>query len=304
MHSKNHDIFFIAVHYRSSTSTTQFLRSIVELSYPFFQHVTVVIVDNSSDYAVPLDLQIKYDHDSYFTLLILAPEVNLGYFGGINHALACFPPQKQYSPVVISNNDIIFTSEFFRSLVMSLNSHPNSPVICPQVVSNNVYENPHVSLPPSMLRELLYSLYYNFYLFAIVFEIFKTFKKFTTRTLASNYQCTSFFHPKHIYQGYGAIYILTPAFFDRFSHLHSPPFLYFEEFFISEQVAQIDQLPLFDPSLLVYHVANSSTSLIPPMRLHKYKRESFKIYRKFINPFGRNQKSLAFKLSISLDLIK
>jgi len=225
---------------------------------------------------------------------------NLGYFGGINYALRRLSTSlPSYDFTIVSNNDIILTPTFFVELESSSSLTNNASVLCPQIVSSDGrHENPHVLKPPSILREILYSIYYSSYFTCAVLSRIQAVMGEKSRRIriTSNMRYSS---PMPIYQGYGAMYILARRFFDVNPVLDFPGFLMFEEFFMSEQVARSGELPLFVPSIKVFHLGKATTGKSPARQMFKFAQSSFRHYRNLVPLFG-DKSSLAFQAGSKL----
>lgn len=292
-------ISLITVSYNNSSITELFVASAYGSALASGSIIHVIIVNNSQN---PYEIySLNRLSELYPNLTVIHSSCNLGYFGGINRGIEYLSMNKtasDYDLVIVSNNDIVFSPDFFISARSNMAKIQDSAVICPQIVSSDGrYENPHVLAPVSWIRELVYSLYYSNYIFARLLVFLQSAlggEKIRRIPLHHN---KSNAHPMQIYQGYGALYILTQRFFNSFDRLNYPGFLMFEEFFLSEQLATIQEMPLFFPELKVFHLGKSSTGSVPRKVIYSYSQGSFKLYRKYIPLFGRPN-SLAYSLAI------
>lgn len=260
--------------------------------------LSIVIVNNSTN---------AHDIDEMNRIAGLSPLVvvmhtgtNLGYFGGLNYALNHLSNLTATCDfTIVANNDLIFTPTFFSELERSRAFVHQACVLCPQIVSSDGrYENPHVLTPPSKLREILYSIYYSNYYVCAALSRIQSFlgerSRRISKTINMQYKV-----PFHIYQGYGAMYILARRFFDVNRTLDFPGFLMFEEFFLSEQAARSGALPLFVPSIKVFHLGKATTGRTPARQIFRYAQSSFKKYRGLV-PLFRRSSSIALRASINL----
>ena len=85
--------------------------------------------------------------------------------------------------------------------------------------------------------------------------------------------------PKQIFIGFGAIYILTPAFFQHHANLAYPLFLYGEEAFLSKQIYDSGGIIWFEPALQVVHTESVSTSKLPSKEKYRFTQKSYNLYR-------------------------
>ena len=292
-------VALICVSYGNPFVTEMFVTSAIGGALPSHATVAIYIVNNSNDLN---DIQ-AIDRIASFSPHVKALHTgsNLGYFGGINYALRRLTGLlSSYDFTIVANNDIIFTPTFFLELESSRALANSASVLCPQIVSSDGrYENPHVLRPPSILREILYSIYYSSYPACFILSRIQAMlgEKSKRISITSN---TRYSTPMSIYQGYGAMYILARRFFDVNPLLDCPGFLMFEEFFISEQVARSGELPLFVPSLKVFHLGKATTGKSPARQLFKFAQSSFRHYRNLVPLFG-DKTSRAFQAGSTLE---
>lgn len=291
-------VALICVSYGNPFVTEMFVTSAIGGALSSHASVALYIVNNSnrSD-----DIQ-EIDRIASFSPHVTAMHSgsNLGYFGGINYALRRLSSTlSSYDFTVVCNNDIILTPSFFVELELSCSLGNSASVLCPQVVSSDGrYENPHVLRPPSIFREILYSVYYSSYCACAILSRIQALMGEKSRRISvtSNMR---YLAPMPIYQGYGAIYILARRFFDINTILDFPGFLMFEEFFLSEQVARFGELPLFVPSIKVFHLGKATTGKSPARQMFKFAQSSFRHYRNLVPLFG-HKSSLAFKAGCNI----
>lgn len=284
----------ITVNYNNSNFTNSLILTAFGSSQLANIEIHVIVVDNSSSFQLS---PILSSAENIWRIHVLTPSFNIGYFNGINYALKNLPsPARQYESVTICNNDILFTPEYFHMLNEYLPTILKYPVICPQIISSSGrFENPHVLTPLGFKRELIYSILYSsfpaYQLLTLISALFgRPFKRF------SNTHNKQYTNPIHIYQGYGAAFILTRKFFEYFSSIDYPAFLYFEEFFLSEQIAKHGFLPLFIPNLLLLHMGGASTARMQKRISFRSQKTSFDYYRRLVSLLPNKSKSLAIRL--------
>lgn len=284
----------ITVNYNNTNFTNSLILTAFGSSQLANIEIHVIVVDNSRSFQL---LPILSSAENIWRIHVLTPNFNIGYFNGINYALKKLPiPVRQYESVTICNNDILFTPEYFHLLNEYLPTISKNPVISPQILSSSGrLENPHVLTPLGFKRELIYSILYSsfpaYQLLTLISAFFdRPFKRF------SNTHNKQYTNPIHIYQGYGAAYILTRKFFEYFSSIDYPAFLYFEEFFLSEQIAKHGFLPLFIPNLLLLHMGGASTARMQKRISFRIQKTSFDYYRRLVSLLPNKSKSLAIRL--------
>ena len=186
--------------------------------------------------------------------------------------------------VLIGNNDLEFDTGFVDRLESLVKTYENHSVISPDIVTlDGDHQNPHVISSISPLREFVYDLYYsNFVLARIILKFVSLLpRKASERGDEAAWQTS-----QEIFQGHGSWYILSPKFFRTFEKFWAPTFLYYEEFFLSYQLAQIGEKVLYHPGLVVRHKCHSTFATLPRRKVWDYSREAHVIYRKYSSIFG------------------
>ena len=288
----------ITVSYGNNFVTDMFVTSAIGAASLSYVELTLYIVNNSDS-----PEHIKEIDDiarNISNVTVMHTRKNLGYFGGINYALRCLSDTiSSYDFTIVCNNDVLLTPAFFVELDRSQPLVKRASILCPQIISSDGrYENPHVLSPQSHLREMLYSLYYSSFFAASTLKRIQGLIGERSRRigLSSN---KKFLKPIPIYQGYGAMFILARRFFDCNFELEYPGFLMFEEFFVSEQLAKIGELPLFVPSIKVFHLGKVSTGTSLSRKIFEFAKSSFRHYRVLVPLFGKKP-SLAYQAAFKL----
>jgi len=210
---------------------------------------------------------------------------NLGYFNGLNLGLDHI--RTQYPDVewmLIGNNDLEFGAGFADRLNALRPTYVEYCVISPDIVTlDGDHQNPHVVVGISPLREIMYDLYYsNFHLGGAILKMVSWLpRESTERGDEANWKTA-----QEIYQGHGSCYILTPKFFRTLKRFWAPTFLYYEEYFLSHQLAQIGEKVLYHPGLVVRHKCHASFSKLPRRKVWDYSRDAHRIYRKYVSRHG------------------
>lgn len=291
-------VAIICVSYRSTHATEMFVSSCIGSALLASTDISIYIVNNSNDLSDICRLSQLANLSSNVT--VLQTEDNLGYFGGINYVFSRLglSLRSDFDYVIISNDDLVLTPSFFGELSKMEDYKKSYSVLCPQIISSDGrHENPHVIKPPSFLRELLYSIYYSSFLAASILTRIQRFLGENTRRVKLN-QNRIYRDPFPIYSGYGALYILSKRFFCSNTLLSYPSFLMFEEFFLSEQIAQHGELCLFVPQISAFHLGKASTGATPRRQIFQYAQSSFMHYRRLVPLLGPKA-SLAYKLALT-----
>jgi GT2 family glycosyltransferase len=184
----------------------------------------------------------------------------------------------------VGNNDVLFPNDFYQRLIQNKNLFFKYPVISPDIITTDgFHQNPHVIKKISKFREIIYDLYHSNYQVAkIILMIASLSKKITSRRDILFYD-----HPREIYQGYGACYILTPLFFKNFKQLDSPTFLMYEEYFLSLQLKNKGFKIYYEPSISLKHLMHATTNKLPGKLKWQFSRESHKLHRRTNKIFNK-----------------
>ena len=243
--------------------------------------VSCVVVDNNS---TEIEKKLLEDGAANFPwAIIVFSETNLGYFKGLNLGIGKLRQIfLTFDYLVVGNNDLVFTNDFFSSLENDGENIRSKLVICPDLITlESEHQNPHIISGVSRFREVVWDLYFfNFYLARLISLVARCVKKWAERPDYKSHHREGF-----IYQGYGACYILTPLFFEVFEDLWSPGFLMGEEFYLAMQLETVQSQMYYWPALKVYHHDHTSVNKLPSKKLWEYSKEYHSIYRHFFSPY-------------------
>ena len=106
-----------------------------------------------------------------------------------------------------------------------------------------------------------------------------------TKSFSSRGDERQYKYAQEVYQGYGAMYILGPLFFENFEKLWAPTFLMYEEFFLSKQLSDKGFKIYYEPSIKLTHLMHASTDMLPSRQKWEFSRTSHNMYRKFVSTF-------------------
>jgi GT2 family glycosyltransferase len=269
-------IHFVFTNYNNSKFTENAIKSIQEFDNGLIQ---IVVVDNKSDED---DIKaLKQFESKYSNLSIVYSKDNLGYFRGLNVGIHYlkekFPHTNAY--MVIGNNDVLFPKDFYQSIINKKDLLEKYPVISPNIITADGFnQNPHVISKISKTREIIYDIYHTNYIFAkLIIQLAKITSSFTDRKDEEQHEVA-----QEIYQGYGAIYILTPLFFENFKDLWAPTFLMYEEYFLSKQLSDKGYKIYYEPSIKLTHLMHATTDKLPGKLKWQFSKKAHKEYRKYV----------------------
>lgn len=273
-------IGYVCTNFNNSDVTIEAFESL--LATPGHEYVCVA-VDNASSPEERSKLK-AYCATRGECEVVLCKE-NLGYFNGLNQGLdhmRTTHPDVEW--ILIGNNDLEFDIGFADRLEAMRETYQNHSVISPDIVTlDGDHQNPHVISKISPLRECIYDLYYsNFVLARIILKLVSLLPRKTSERGDEAAWHTS----QDVYQGHGSCYLLSPKFLRTFERLWAPTFLYYEEFFLSHQLAQVEEKVLYHPGIVVRHKCHSSFAKLPRRKVWEYSREAHRIYRKYASIYG------------------
>lgn len=268
----------VAVNYNNSSFTLGMLASL-ESSLDYLG--VIVIVDNASGENDLLALKEGVFNFSIrgLSIEVIESKVNVGYFPGLNlgveHLRSMRGPQER--PVVICNNDLHFSENFFKILMDGRVSDDSIHVVCPSVKTvDGVYQNPSMATPPSSFKKFFYSIYYtNYSIGRALLSLWRGLG------FGSNSRRDKDEKEREIFIGIGAVFVLMPGFFEKSSFLDAPTFLYGEEAFLSRQVKRNGGKQLYVPSLEVLHYESVATKKLPGREKYKLTQKAFRLYRDY-----------------------
>ncbi|MES2517798.1 MAG: glycosyltransferase [Bacteroidota bacterium] len=264
-------VAFICVNYNNASISISYIENVQKIKSN--NNVKIIVVDNASkegDYKI-LNNYIENLQDDSISLI--RSKQNLGYFNGLNIGIkqALNDGFNEYQ--IIGNNDIEFSSDFLEVLRV-INLKENEMILSPDVVTTEgIHENPHVIEKISFFRWLKHEVYFSSYYIACLITLFYSAER-KPKLFDSE--------RKYIHMGIGALYVLTPNFFSKFSELWDKVFLYGEEAILSGQILSVDGKILYEPTLRCFHNESATTSKLTSKSKYKITRESYKIYKKYL----------------------
>ena len=267
---------FVITNYNNSKFTEDAIKSTKDFDNGL---VKIVVVDNDSD-KEDVEALIKIEQN-YKNVKVIYSKENVGYFRGlnigINYLRDQYPNEEAYW--VIGNNDVIFPKDFYDSILKKEELFEKYPVVSPNIVTaDGFHQNPHVINEISKVREFIYDIYHTNYIFAkAIIKLAKWTSSFTDRKDEEQHEIA-----QEIYQGYGAIYILSPLFFELFKELWSPTFLMYEEYFLSKQLSDKGYKVYYEPSIKLTHLMHATTDKLPGKVKWEFSKRAHREYRKYV----------------------
>lgn len=227
--------------------------------------IDVRVADNSSQ-----KKSFEYTESEQMKVSIV-PLDNLGYFNGAFTILNSIKDKKKYSYNIVSNVDITVDKSFF----LELKSYIPDEITCwitPYVEDNRYKSNIAVEqmFRPSKLKVQIRKLVFKY---PLIFSLFDFFHAIRIKKRQPN---ISINHEMEIYSGTGCIFIFTPLFFEKYTEIHYPGFLYGEEVYISECILKVGGKNMYVPSIKCYNIGAISTRKLFPKQKCKYQYQMTK----------------------------
>jgi GT2 family glycosyltransferase len=272
-------IGFVCTNYNNAALTRAFVASL--FASPERDDLRVVVVDNAS---APDDVAgIEALGAEYPRLDVVINDRNLGYFPGLNvgicHLRTRFPDVQH---MVVGNNDLVFPEDFAERVRRHRDVFDRWAVVAPDLVTpEGVHQNPHVHDPISRTRRLVWDVYHSSYAAAALIRKGVGLAGHLVSRRENRPDSRLHEQAAPVEQGYGACYLLGPAFFREFNRLYAPTFLMQEEYFLYEQLKTIGQLTYYDPRFVVQHRGHATMGRVPGRALWAIARESHLEYKRF-----------------------
>ena len=242
--------------------------------------IEFIVVDNFSSVVEQSKLKNVL---SDTTAKIIFLDKNYGYFQALNVGLI-YAREKiiDIDLFIIGNNDLEFSTSLYQELKIINELDANTIVISPNITNlKEEKQNPHSIAGISRLREFIYDLYYyNFLISKIIIKLVKILGGITKRKDTFDQSSSRF-----IKLGFGACYIIRPAFFNYFRALWAPIFLMGEELLFSRQLETRGIKIFYESRVNIKHLDNATISKTPSKKIWESARHSHKIYRSFISPY-------------------
>lgn len=264
-------IVFICVNFNNSKVTIDYILNVLEIKKDY--DIKIIIIDNGSEKNDIDTLSLYINTLKNKDVILLKSDSNLGYFKGLNLGIqwALSNGYNQYQ--IVGNNDLEFFPDFLN-ILEKLEVKKNELILSPDIITiEGIHENPHVIHKMSFLRKLKYDIYFfNYYLAKLITLFYSAERK------------PKAFDPerKYIYMGIGALYVLTPNFFNHFDKLWEDVFLYGEEAILAGQINSVNGKILYEPLLRCNHNESATTSKMQSKYKYKVIQSSYKIYKKYL----------------------
>ncbi len=243
-------ILISCVNYNSYDCLRKYLDSIKE-SLKWVKNgaieVNILIADTSSNKQT-----FVYEGCNDMNVL-LYPLTNLGYFGGVSAIFSKARNINDYDYVVISNVDLRLSPEFI-SILSTLDYSEDVCWLAPDIYSltSDIHINPKILERYSKWKIKVLQFMFKH---PLVYWAY-------TNTLAlsrAKHRTITHSNAGEIYAGHGSFIVLTKKFFQFYTSITYPVFLFGEEIFLAELIRNIKGKVLYEPRLKIIDNEHEST---------------------------------------------
>lgn len=258
------NILVICISYNSYEETRRFLCSVNKAAAKATgASIKVAVCDNTESRVQDFDFS---GLDNIHCKRYKTPR-NMGYFGGVAFVIDSIGKTNvdQYDYVTISNVDLTVDENLFVTLPYTINE--NTGWAAPAIISaqENRDKNPKIMQRYSAGRLRKIRLLYKYpildWLYTNTMYRRKSVRKATPAMT-------------EIYAGHGSFIILSQRFVKSWTDYHYPVFLFGEEIYLAENVAEAGMKVTYVPQLRIYDEEHCSTGSIRKSSYYKYNLES------------------------------
>lgn len=254
-------IEIVAVSYFGSGDLSGFVAS---LRAQRFDEWRLTIVDNSVDQAEHARIRSLQEDDP--RIRILAPETNLGYFGGARFGIEG-RVESDTLAVIVTNVDITFSDdETLGRIASAARECPEDVgVIAPRILSarSGDDQNPHLLHRPSIVQQRRRMRRMSSPALAQAVIMGSVVKRVLTAPLNRRALTVA----DDIYAAHGAFMIFLPEYFGRGGDLSHPIFLFGEELTVAEKSRALGLRTSYMTDLEVRHVEHGQMGFVRSRRV-------------------------------------
>jgi len=265
------DVLLICVNYRKPAETKRFVSSAREQSLN--SSLRVVVVDNSP---FPGEGGVADQLEGDPNLKAIAPEKNLGYFGGAELALR---EHLQSHPlpdwVIVSNPDVYFREHDVLKRLCDSHRGSEPAVIAPSIrtLESFVDQNPYMRVRPSRFRMRLNSWVFSRYPIDVVYQGLSWIKHRSLDGVTKE-PVSRASSPSKIYAPHGSFIALHRSYFEHGGTLEYGAFLFGEEIFVAETARRLGLTVLYEPSIVIEHTERRTATGLWNRDISRYRRQA------------------------------
>lgn len=270
---------YIILHYKTIEETQKSVKSILDnLGTNTYR---IIVVDNGSNDNSFKKLVNKYKDNS--KIIIIQTDSNLGFAKGNNYGISY--AKNNFSPqfYIVMNSDIYLNTKNFGVKINEIYNETNFSVLGPQIILNDgdMDSNPMRDklITKNEINALLFKKYVNLIITVLRLDNFKKkiqeiIKKIIKKE-KKEYTGSSALISADNVQLHGSCLIFSDQYIEKYSGFYPHTFLFFEEYFLFENIIKNNLTSLYDTRIKVIHDEDSSIN-----KTHKtdYKKEKFVYY--------------------------
>lgn len=150
-------IGLVITNYNNTFHTKNAINSLNKIHNNSFQ---IVVVDNCS--AKDQLSQLEEIEKLNSNVIVIYSKLNIGYFNGLNLGIQYLRNNYfEIKIIIIGNNDLLFSNDFYDSIIDNYDLFKIHPVISPSIVTvSGDRQNPHVLTSANFIHNKLLDLYY------------------------------------------------------------------------------------------------------------------------------------------------
>ena len=289
---------FVILNFNSSKETLRLIEEIESQSWG--SEVGIFVVDNNSCENEREILGAEFAKSINPKLKHIFLRQNYGYAVGNNKGIE-LAKSDGYNTIVISNPDIIFSSqaEFIKEIEKTIHIDNKITVIAPSIKNNNnMDENPFRKTRFTKKEVIKIKFFYltgiyKIYYFIRVYILFRIGSYLANLKNEKIEKSRVESEAGYIYAPHGSFMILTQTFLKNLQGFDPNTFLYCEEFILAEKIREQNLNVYYNPKIIVIHKQGCSSDTLVGNYLEKVKFtlkhtfDSCRYFAKVINLLSR-----------------
>lgn len=247
------NVCYVVLHFKTKNSTIKTVKSIIDFSGQ--KNVNIVIVDNgSNDYSFN-DLREIFSNQK--NIQVINTGRNLGFAKGNNFGIDFAKKWVDPDFIVVMNNDVYLLTYNFNLKINSIFERTNFSVLGPKIYLNDGDDSSN-----PMSRKLLKNREINILIIKRIIKlaIFKIKFDFMLSKSKNISIKESNDEQELDIQLHGAVLIFSRNYFKFYNGFYPGTFLYFEEYFIYENIKHRNLVSVYSPEIEVLHDEDTSTN--------------------------------------------
>ena len=293
------DLAFVILHYLTAEDTLAFVASIRERIDT--DRYKIVVVDNASGNGSLEKLREAFSGQE--DIAIVENSENLGYARGLNAGISYARARWQPRFVAVCNNDLLLLSRDLCAVLENKYAGTQFAVLGPMMITRdgrcsvNPVRRGHRSRQEAerlLARRRRMLLLCRLHLYG-AWHFLSGLRRRQPAVPAPE----KYLQDQTDFKLHGAMWVLSPAYFERFEGLDPATFLYGEEELLLLHVLKNGLHTLYTPDIAIFHREDSATETAMPSSTRKtafvstHTIDSLQIYLKTLDAYEQNGKGAA-----------